>query len=121
MLVALSAVSLVASLSVAQLNYPVRARNMEDNYKQVQALSQLAEAAKTLEPTPANHARLLKEYHALLVQGENHTSGDNFRGQRSGWRHLVCYVETFVTLIPYISLALPLIILLPVARLVISP
>lgn len=117
LLVALSVSSLIASLMVAQLNYAVRARDMETNYKAVQVVSQLAESAKTLNPAVARHTELLGMYHALIASGENHTTADKWRSEGRGLRHLVCWGDWFLTFVPYLSLVVPYYILRPVLSL----
>lgn len=117
LLVALSVASLVAGLVVSQLNYPVRARDMEGNYKAIQVVSQLAEADKTFNASVIRHNELLAAYHALLTASENHTSADLWRSKRKGYRHLVCYGDQILTVLPYVSLLVPFYILLPVLNL----
>ncbi len=54
----LSVLSLVASLVVGQLNYGVRSRDMQSNYKDIQFVSQDAEYYKVHDPSRSNYERV---------------------------------------------------------------
>lgn len=109
----LSVLSLVASLVVGQLNYAVRSRDLQNNYKEIQFVSQTAEYFKTHDPTRQNFERVLDQYRDLIRTGENQTTGDNYRGQNEGRKHLICYGEALVTSAPYLFLMAPILLLVP--------
>ncbi len=120
-LAALGVMSLVASLVVANANYGARSRNMESNFKRIQELSVIAEGffVNAATATCQEYERLRREYHSLIDAAENHTSGDHHRAQTTGafpalrWK---CLKETLVTTAPYLSLALPIGLLVPFVR-----
>lgn len=112
LLVCVSILTLVASLVTSGLDYSGRSRDMFINYRKVQRISVLAEAAKC-DPT-IDVAALWDDYHALMDESENHTAGDYYRAERqralaanepSPPRDLAVWWEDIITYAPFLSLA----------------
>lgn len=114
----LAVLALVASLVVGQLNYAVRSRDMQTNYKEVQFVSQRAEYLKKHDPSRESFLRVNKKYEELIRGGENQTVGDYWRGQKKGWTHACCYREWIITAAPYASLLAPVLLLIPLLSLI---
>ncbi|MFE0313916.1 SLATT domain-containing protein [Amycolatopsis sp. NPDC058986] len=117
LMVALAILSLVASLVVSSVNYGSRARAMEANYKRIQQLSLAAEGF-FVSDKPATRQRFLeleKEYGIALESSENHSEADYARsGGRVSKR--VTWRDTLITVAPYITLVIPLALLVPFAK-----
>lgn len=115
LLVCVSILALIASLTTSGLNYSGRSRDMFLNYRRVQRLSaEIETAAKAPERVSTDDlSRFSEQYNALLDESENHTQADFLRafpveGKKSStWR------ETAISTLPYISLAVPAILLVP--------
>lgn len=107
LLAACSVLGLAASLVVAAVDYPGRAVRIETNYKDIQDVSSRIQAAGSLDASPTLdiHGVLYKEYDALIRQSENHSDADWHRveGKKTWARAL----SAAVTMIPYLTLALP--------------
>lgn len=121
---ALGVLALVASLVVANVNYGARSQNMERSYKQIQALSVVAESfhADPQSATAERYEGLRRDYAQLLETSENQSSGDHARAKATGRRppsrtppslQRACLKETAITAAPYLSLLLPLALLKP--------
>lgn len=117
LLVCVSVSALVTSLAVAGLNYGARSRDMFMSYRRIQRLS--AEAEALLDEklvTPLQVADLSRRYNSLLDDSENHTSADHKlaspEAEVSRWTVLSSQA---LTAVPYLSLAVPAALLLPIA------
>lgn len=113
LLVALSVLSLVSSLVVSNISYGTRARAMEASYKRIQQISLAAENIFALEQLPSAHrfAELQKEYEVALESSENHTDADYQRSKgASSWKTIL---DTIVTITPYVTLFIPIALLVP--------
>ncbi|MCW2501715.1 MAG: hypothetical protein JWN87_3391 [Frankiales bacterium] len=118
LLVCVSVLTLVASLVTSGLDYSGRSRNMFVNYRKIQRLSAEAERAKDI---PEKQTReyvdaLNTQYDALLDESENHTEADHYRATREGKRTWAVWRELGLSFGPYLSLALPIALLIPFAR-----
>ncbi|NBE82740.1 SLATT domain-containing protein [Micromonospora rubida] len=126
LMVSLSILSLVASLVVSGAGYGTRARAMEDNYKRIQQISVAAENLKEYAgPDRQDKGEKLQwEYEVAVASTENHTSRDFHKvqsssrgGTRSKAKRLhdlaVSAAYSSVTLLPYASLVVPILILIP--------
>jgi SMODS and SLOG-associating 2TM effector domain family 5 len=112
--------SLVASLVVSSANYGARARSMEASYKKIQEVAATAENLRN-EPGPVDYKRYLelhREYQIAIESSENHTSADYHRYKATSWRWSVRYLwrDTLLGLAPYISLVVPVVLLVPFLR-----
>ncbi|WP_445258534.1 SLATT domain-containing protein [Nocardioides aurantiacus] len=110
-LAACAILALAASLIVSSLDYPGRAVRMEANYKELQALSFVVEAARSTSGTPTMHEynELDACYVDLVKHSENHSTADwnatgGTLGQRTTWPHALSLALTFL---PYLTLVLP--------------
>lgn len=116
LLVSLAILSLVASLVVSSVNYGSRARAMEASYKRIQQISVAAESffVGSSPPTRQRLLELQREYGIAVESSENHSEADYLRscGQpgRRVWR------DTFVTAAPYVTLVVPLALLVSFAK-----
>jgi hypothetical protein len=116
-LVCVSVLALIASLVAAGLNYGVRSRDMFMNYRAVQRLSVEAETLRTKKHVSADVVQAISErYDNLLDESENHTSADYKRANPSA-PISVWFVRRagILTALPYIALAVPVLIVLPFA------
>ena len=120
LLVCVSTLTLVASLVTSGLDYSGRSKDMFVNYRKVQRIAVLAEAAKS-DPS-INVQELRDEYNELMDESENHTSGDHFRAQRQQSlvstdtppsRTAAIVLEDVLTYAPYVSLAVALALTIP--------
>ncbi|MBX7269319.1 SLATT domain-containing protein [Micromonospora sp. Llam7] len=129
LMVALSILSLVASLVVSGAGYGTRARAMEENYKRIQQISVAAENLKEYAGPNRQEKceKLLWEYEVAVASSENHTSRDFYRvrwgnqGKGSSKSQLlrdlaVSVAYSSVAALPYASLAVPILILIPFAN-----
>ncbi|WP_435588218.1 SLATT domain-containing protein [Micromonospora aurantiaca (nom. illeg.)] len=126
LMVALSILSLVASLVVSGAGYGTRARAMEENYKRIQQISIAAENLKE-HTGPDRQTRcnnLQSEYEVAVAWSENHTDRDFHKMQTaiSGhpqgwfnkWRSLTkSAAYSAAASLPYASLAVPALIVTP--------
>lgn len=82
MLVACAVLSLAASLAVSSKDYAGRAVRLENNYKELQALSFLVRAARSddARPTLQEYESFISQYTDLLRHSENHITADWKRG-----------------------------------------
>lgn len=109
LLVVLAVLTLVASLIVSNVNYGSRARAMEANYKRIQQLSIQAEQflIDRASATSTHFLELEREYGVAVEFSENHSTCDFERTQpkprrRTLWR------DDLVTFGPYVSLLIPI-------------
>lgn len=115
-MVALSLLSLVASLVVASMNYGGRSRALEANYKRIQQISLKAESVRVdpTQVTRANYEEILKDYSIALESSENHTDGDYaLAAKSSGVDKIPAWLDRTKTFIPYLATVLPILILIP--------
>lgn len=115
LLVCLGVLALVVSLVTSGLDYSGRSRNMFVNYRKLQTVSARAERA-ALNPQLHN-ARFVERMHGryddLLDESENHSPADHLRlqpGKR--WKPPVLR-EDALTLLPYLTLGIPVSLLIP--------
>jgi hypothetical protein len=118
LLVCVSVLTLVASLVTSGLDYSGRSRDMFLNYRRIQRLSAEAERAKDVSEL---HTReyvegLNNQYDALLDESENHTEADHLRATRKGKWAWALWRERALSFGPYVSLALPVALLVPFVR-----
>lgn len=115
LLVCLGVLALVVSLVTSGLNYSGRSRNMFVNYRKLQAISAQAERAG-LNAT-LHHAgfveRLHARYDAILDESENHSPADHLRLHPGSHRKLAVLREDSLTIFPYLTLAIPAALLIP--------
>jgi hypothetical protein len=116
LLVCVSILTLVASLVASGLDYSGRSRDMFLSYRRLQRLSAEVERHANSPATQTHDVleNLHQRYDALLDESENHTEADFYRAfpdedkkTRSLWR------ETSLSLMPYLSLAAPVGLLIP--------
>lgn len=124
LMIALSLLSLIASLIVASMNYGGRSRALEANYKRIQQISLRAELLRVDagKINSAQYDELLKEYSIALESSENHTDGDYAlavkdpsTGQSKG-DHKAINLDRIMTVIPYLSTIFPILILIPFTK-----
>lgn len=113
--------SLVASLVVSSVNYGARARSMEASYKKIQEISATAEDLRN-HPSSVSYERYLtlhREYQVALESSENHSSADFHRYNATSWSQSVKWLwrDTLLGFAPYLSLAIPIALLVPLTRL----
>jgi hypothetical protein len=116
LMVTLSILSLVASLVVSSLGYGIRARSMEASYKRIQQISLMAENFYAHE-APATYERfvdLQKEYEVAIEASENHTEADYQRSQKVKSR--TTRLDTMLTALPYVTLLIPIALVVPLAK-----
>lgn len=120
LMAALAILSLVASLVVSSVNYGVRSRAMESSYKRIQQISYHAENLRDSaeEVSYSRFLELHKEYEIALEASENHSNADFHRFQEKNWlkRQRTTWQDTAISLAPYLSLAIPLLIMVPFVR-----
>lgn len=114
-LVCVSALSLVASLAVAGLNYGTRSRDMFMNYRGIQRLSLEAQTLQDNADLDTDAIRKLSSrYQSLLDDSENHTSADYKAAypdaKVSVWR---LRASALLTALPYLALVVPVLVLIP--------
>jgi hypothetical protein len=111
LLAACAILALAASLIVSSLDYPGRTVKMEANYKELQALSFVVEAARGSDATPtlSEYNELDARYVDLVKHSENHSTADwNATGQSWGRRTtLARAISLALTFVPYMTLLLP--------------
>lgn len=113
LLVALAILSLVASLVVSNVDYGSRARAMEVSYKRIQQISLQAESffVDTGAASRRRYLELAQEYSIAIESSENHLTSDYLLSQgRSGGSITRARIVTFI---PYITLIIPVLLLLP--------
>lgn len=106
-LAACSILVLAVSLVVASLDYPGRAVRMESSYKEIQDVSSRVQAARSTGSNSAidEYNDLYTAYSELIRHSENHSSVDqDAYANKWSWPRR-CSVA--VTLLPYLTLALP--------------
>jgi hypothetical protein len=117
LMVALAVLSLVASLVASSVNYGARARAMEASYKRIQQISLGAESFDCSAPTSARDLeKLQKEYEVALESSENHSDADFLRtaeGEPPKKVRRQLLRDSFVSLVPYLSLVAPALLLVP--------
>lgn len=125
LLVLVSILALIASLVTSSLNYSARSRDMFRNYRRIQALSaEVERTGRLAQPTLAIVEELNRRYDALLDESENHTTADHKRvlheiAQREGkeprplWRQPLVVGQAAASAAPYVSLAVPILVLVP--------
>lgn len=112
----LAVLSLVISLVVAGQNYNGRSRDLFNNYRRLQRLSTEAEYLRDNNDVVDQDKveALLSRYNDLLDDSENHSEADYERtldeGSRRSW--LICR-DRFFSALPYVSLIVPLLVLMP--------
>lgn len=146
LLAALAVVSLAASIAVSSMNYGARSRAMEANYKRLQQISIEAENfwVEGGSTSPDRFFALVREYGVAVENSENHTVGDFARVAQRQWQKMgpdlgesdddairkrrerakrlelalrpQRWRDTAITLTPYVSLLVPLGILVPFAN-----
>lgn len=124
LMVVLAILSLVISLVVSSVNYGSRSRAMESSYKKIQQLSFSAEALK-LEPMPSRRQKffeLKREYEIAVDSSENHSEADYYRhlrgqpGYQKTAKHSRAILrDDLVSLVPYVTLAVPVSLTVPLA------
>lgn len=137
-LVCLAVLGLVASILVPSLNYARRSRDMFGNYRRIQRLSSEVERLRTSGKVAQEDANeLFLRYQGLLDESENHTTLDYARARASirpnhvdaadqengdgetnaplpaegGVRRRSTVGEFALTAVPYLALAIPLLLL----------
>lgn len=107
-LAACSVLSLSASLVIAALDYPGRAVRMENAYKEIQDISSRVEAARApgTPPTLPDYNALRTTYSEIIRHSENHTTPD-YQTYMSQWS-IARVLSVALTLVPYVSLVLPI-------------
>lgn len=110
------------SLITASLNYSGRSRDMFLSYRKIQALSGQFEMLKR-HNTRHQHGRvaaLKGVYDSLLDESENHTPADYFRTierqLRTSRQQATILWSKVLDLLPWFSVALPVILLIPPVR-----
>ena len=130
LLVSVSILTLVISLVTSGIDYSGRSRDMFLNYRRIQTVSTDAERASTTPSlqTQAVLDELTSRYNGLLDESENHTSTDFARAiaerglTPSGPPVSVWSLrgERAVSFLPYLSLLIPLGLLIPVIVWIVS-
>lgn len=105
-LAACSILSLAASLVIASRDYPGRAARMESAYKDIQDVASRVEAARSCSQTIDSYTTLHTAYSEIIRHSENHTTPD-YHAYRSQWS-IARLRSAGLTLIPYLSLVLPI-------------
>lgn len=119
LLVALAVLSLVASLVVSAVSYGSRAQSMENSYKRIQ---QISVSAESIPEDPTNGYQRLhelrREYLIAVETSENHSQADFMRTSGvSGWDlWRRTWKDSIVGLAPYVTLVIPLALLIPFLR-----
>ncbi len=125
LLVALAVLSLVASLVVSSVNYGARSRAMEASYKRIQQLSLAAESffISSESATRESLLDLRKEYGIAVEFSENHSDADHIRASEvkgirvtDKSRNKILIKDTLVTFAPYVTLTIPVALLIPFIR-----
>lgn len=135
LLVCLAVLALVASLTTTNMDYAGRSRDMFLNYRKIQRLSVEMEELRrqSLEPVTARSVKLLEDrYQAVLDETENHTTGDHLRHfsktvkadnpyfsedpELYKARRRAMFGDRLITLFPYVTLVLPIGLLVPLVR-----
>lgn len=116
MFLCLAILSLVASLVVSSLNYGGRSRDMFVSYRQAQRIAVRAEQLGKSTPAPSATAvdELTSEYNSLLDGSENQTTADHHKALDIRSKEL--RLSQSLTLAPYISLVVPIGILIPLVK-----
>jgi len=128
LLAGLAVLSLVASLVVANMNYGARSRSMEANYKRIQQISAELEnlTIDRDQLTRDQLTRLQREYSIAVDTSENHSSGDHGRASKQSdparWHELRWQIrrDMTVTLLPYLSVIVPILIIIPFAKSIVN-
>jgi len=128
-LVCTSVLSLVASLMTTNMDYAGRSRDMYLNYRKIQRISVELEQLRLSSANEFTEKlnEISNHYQDILDETENHTSGDfrrNFPKNPSTqvrfaipvWLQKEVLQDTVITLLPYSTLAVPIIILVPFLR-----
>lgn len=113
-MVAIAALATVASLVVSNIRYGARSQSMESNYKEMQRLSTRAERALN-EKDWAEIKQVDSEYYQLIATSENHSSGDfakAFPCDKSAQKSERIR-EDLISLTPWLTLAVPVIVAAP--------
>lgn len=130
LLVSVSILTLVISLVTAGIDYSGRSRDMFLNYRRIQAISTEAERASRTSGMQSEERldELTSRYDGLLDESENHTSADFARAMSE--RNLpvagpsvgrwALRAESVISLLPYLSLLVPLGLLVPVIVWIVS-
>lgn len=107
-LAACSVLSLSASLVIAALDYPGRAVRMENAYKEIQDISSRVEGARTAgaSATLEDYNALRMAYSEIIRHSENHATAD-YEAYKSQWS-IARVLGVALTLVPYVSLVLPI-------------
>lgn len=117
-LIALSITQLTSSLTVLNLEFGARSRDMFTNYRRIQRVSVDAENLR-LEKRPSKVMirNLSNQYQMLLDESENHTTRDfekAFIAEIKGWKAFkLKYSVLSSTLIPIAFYAVSIVILCP--------
>lgn len=110
-LAACAILALAASLIVSSLDYPGRTVKMEANYKELQALSFIVEAARSTDATPniEQYGLLDVRYVDLVKHSENHSTADWHATREAFWDRATWQRARSValTFLPYLTLSLP--------------
>jgi hypothetical protein len=118
LLVCVSILALIASLVTSGLNYSGRSRNMFLNYRRIQQLSSKVERdLKTPGTQTLSQLEILNQtYDSLLDESENHTGADHLRAMGESRKSWPVVRENLLTWIPYASLVVPLALVIPLAK-----
>lgn len=113
---ALAVISLVASLVVANMNYPGRCQAVEANYKRIQQIALAAEALPGRDVGEPELFMLQREYEIALEASENHSDADYERTLDCPKKRWVVRADTLVSVIPLLTLCAPVMVAVPLIR-----
>lgn len=135
LLVCLSVLALVASLATTNRDYSGRSRDMFLNYRKIQRISVEMEEFRqqsTIPVTAEAVKKLSDRYQAILDETENHTTGDHLRHFSKDLaetdthysndrgllrrRQQAVAADFAVTALPYLTLALPVALFIPLVK-----
>lgn len=121
LLAILAIVSLVASLVVANMNYPGRSQAAEGNYKRIQQISLSAEALRDRRSGLSEveivqrEYEIARDYEIALESSENHSDADYYRTFTPPKEPSTIRRDTFVSVVPFLTLIAPIGVAVPLA------